>query len=391
LLAGCVSPPPAAVERVEATHPLELELPAALEAWRPELTRQLNALHQSFLARSRWPAAPEDRPLRLRVTASVPEAAELLRSIDFEGRPEVARTISSKRVAVVPLPRADALLVAHGPPRTWLETLRHEAAHLLAVDRPALRAAPVWFQEGWAEALGVLPPDRWSTQAVSFPLLRLRSPNQYLERVLDQLPAEGLLDARRHWVEAALALDPGPRPWQRVQSWTVRDYLARATPLADYRSRNQRGREFDPAGGDGRFLLAAYPGETADFQLLPVWDGAAPLELELGYGDSGRPEGGLLIEGGGTMRLRVRVSRNGGATAYLEPKGDVARQPLRGEAFGQSASGSHRLRLERDGAQLLFTGPGTRERVQLDPDVLAPPFEVRVYVRDGLLRVRHAE
>ena len=371
-----------------ATHPLELELPAAFEAWRPRLVRELNGLHQRVLERSRWPERERPGPLRLVVTAGVPEADELLRSVDFDGRPEVARTISSKRMAVVPLPRADALLVRRGPPRTWLETLRHEAVHLLAVDRPELRAAPVWFQEGWAEALAVLPPDRWSTQAISFSLLHQAPPRQFLERVLDGLPAEGLLDARRHWVEAALAEDPGTRPWQRVESWTVRDFLQRAAPLADFRSRAQRGREFDPPGAADGFLLAAYPGETVDFQLMPAWDGAQPLSVELSYGSSGRPEGGLLIEGGGSMRVRVRVGRNGGATAYLEAKGSVGSQPLRGDAFGQGSAGPHRLLLERDGDLLLFTGPGTRERVLMDPAVLAPPFEVRVYVRDGLLVAR---
>ncbi|RMH02135.1 MAG: hypothetical protein D6702_09465 [Planctomycetota bacterium] len=257
----------------------------------------------------------------------------------------------------------------------------------MAIDRPALRAAPVWFQEGWAESLAVPPPGPWSTQGVSFALLRQDDPDRPLLDVLEGLPGEGLLDLRRHWVEAALQADPGPWPWLKVQGWTVADYLSRATPAAVYPGRLQRGREFDPPGPDGWSLLAAYPGETVDFVLLPRWSGRPAIDLEVRYGASGRPEGGLLLSGRGERRLRIRLGRNGGLRAYLEPKESVASLPLRGESFG--AGRRLRLRLEPDRRAIRILGPdGADERIPLDPETFRGPFEVRVYVRDGILVVR---
>ena len=349
--------------------------------------RELDRVHARVERHARWPEErPTDAPpLRLVVAPGVPAAAAVLAEFGFAGPPEVARTISSLRTAVVPLPRLDPLLVEHGPPRTWLVTLRHEAAHLLAVDRPGLRAAPVWFQEGWAEALAVFEPDPWTTQGIAFALLREEAPLRPLEAALGALPAEALLDGRRHWAEAALAADSGPRPWLQVRGWSVADFLREARPRAAWSGPTQRGREFDPPGRDGWFLLATYPGETADFLLDGAWDGA-PLRLDYRHGRHGRGEAGLLLEGGGERRVRVRLTRGGGIAASLEEAGAVRRVPLAGEGFASGAE-QHRVELRVEDDELIVTGPRATQRLSLG-GAAAPPFVVRAYVGEGILMIR---
>ncbi len=386
-LCSCAGP---AGPRSETILPLpfELRLPGRYAHWRGPIGATLTDLPRALDALGRWPqsAPPAQRaPARLLVLPSVPECAAFLARIGDPGDAAVARTIPRLRLAVVPLPRDDALLAARPtPPATLDETLRHEAVHLLSLDRPGLRDAPSWFQEGLAESLAVRPGPG-STAGIAVAALAHLPPEAPLQRVMERQPAEILLDLRRLWVLAALAADPGPTPWRTAATWTVGELLGRL-PDRPWSEPAFVGREFDPAHDGMPMLLAAFPGQTVQATVMNRWEGR-PLRLHLEIGRTGTPETGLKLDGLGAMRLRIRLGRFGGAAIYAEKLGDLARVPLQGGEPGRVPS-EHRVELRIVGDELVVDADGSRRRFALDGRNLVLPFRIDAYVRDGCLQLQ---
>ncbi|MFQ5748563.1 MAG: hypothetical protein ACE5H3_03795, partial [Planctomycetota bacterium] len=177
--AACANAPPASSDAGR----WRLRLPTRLDRWQRPLLEELGRVEEAFRMRaSRWPAGDCGGAFTILVASDPREAAGVSQRMGLSGDPRGAHTHPRSRLAVLPLPRADALLLAAPlPPATWMQTFRHEAAHLLSLDRPGLRAAPRWFQEGFAEGLaGHLPPP-WNLEGLGA---------AFLARAKEQEPAK---------------------------------------------------------------------------------------------------------------------------------------------------------------------------------------------------------
>lgn len=401
-LAACSSPRPStgAYGREEWW---ELRLPERSEHWRRALLADLASLSRLYEREAaRWPAAEREDPYRIIVTEDLAEAVAIARELELEGDPRVPRTHPEERLALIPLPRNDRLVLERSlPPRTWRETFRHEAAHLLSLDRPDLLGAPAWFQEGFAESWADLyraPPDEvWSTYGAGSAALaahwRQARPagSARVLSALAPLPSEARLTAWR--VLAEWSLDrtaPDDRePWRAVEEMRVETAPAMLQREAPRGAPALRGREIGlPEAGEG-FLLAAYPEETVGLEIAPAWPADAPLSLEIEVGRTGFPEAGLVLTGAGSQRLRIRFGRFGEMGAYLEPRDRVETRPMMaGPRSGVRRGFRRTLLLEPQEDRLLLHSGEVRAIFHYAEGVWEPPFALDCYVRDGAMSVR---
>ncbi|TAH37869.1 MAG: hypothetical protein EYC70_06695 [Planctomycetota bacterium] len=381
--------------------PIELRLPPECEHWRAPLVSECADVARAFARlAARWPQArahgPEPAPLRLLVAADLAEAAALYQVLQLDGDPKVARTFRQQRLAIVPLPRRDALLTQRPlPPLTWRQTLRHEMAHLLSLDRPQLQAAPAWFQEGLAEDC----TDSWRTGAPQAPgmahgvaVLALRD---FLDRqpggraafeALADAPGEARLMAWRIAAERACRESPQSEPWRAVQGWTLAD-LRLALGEVPAGEPAFVGREVDPpapvsGAGAEELLLASWPGETVAVRAHPGFLESASRALVAQVGRSGTPEAGFVIAGAGGQQLRVRLSKFGGFAARLEPLGSAATHPLQDLPADGAIGTPREFQIQQSGGVLRLRSGDWKEAFPLQP-----PLRLQFYVRDGALKV----
>ncbi len=340
---------------------IALELPARYAHWHPALAARLAAATPALQADlARWPEVPGPVP-RLRVCASPAEAALLLQALDPAADPRVPRTFPARAFALVPLPRDDALLAALAdPPDTFVHSVLHEAAHLRAAARPALDAAPLWFQEGLAEAHSGAPPG-----AVVGP----------------EQASEARLARWRARAESALRADAGPAPWQSAVEPSAA--ATEAELAAGIRGRDAHA---DPARG--LWFAASLPEQVVEVDLPPLAPGAA-LRLSLQVGSSGEPDGGLRLRPAAGPALRLRCDAAGGLAAWEE---DPAR-PWRSDSGDRAAiTGPPPARtfvLEHHGDELAIrAADGFVRRFPLAAGARAYPVALTLYVRDGACAAR---
>jgi hypothetical protein len=270
---------------------------------------------------------------------------------------------------------------------TWLQTFRHEAAHLLSLDDSNFRSSPVWFQEGVAESLAGERTDPWYSQDLWRDGLHEKDLGQPVTELWEGLSAEGLLQARQLVAESAIRVG-GATPWQQAGDWTIQDFLNSAgLPAAKKRINlmTQLGREFDPPSEASSSFLATYPGQTCTAVVEPLWGGGS-RQWGIRLGSSGSAEGGLLVSGEGPNQLRLRFGRTGGFGAQMETKGAVGFQPL-GSPTPARAGKERQVKLVVQGNQLLVEMENLRESFSLD-DKFRPPFRVEAWAHDSAMSVK---
>ncbi len=390
LLAACTAP--AVREERAWTSPnpapvpgaaLTLELPSRLEAWRPGLEADLEAVRAAYLRLTeRWPPATAAPPPRLAVLAD-PWAAAVFwsrRGVAVDD-PAVPRTVPRLGVAVVPLPRRDALLAAWPrAPWTLRRSVRHEAVHLWAARRPELRGAPLWFQEGLAEALRDADP-----AAFSAPEPPAVSPARLADAV-----AEVRLEGWARWAVHVLTRWPDdPEPWRRattVEAPSPPEAAAVTIPESpDATGRlpsgaRYWGRDVDELGD--RRLLAARDGALVQLDLPPLEPGETRRFL-LRLGRSGVPDAGLVLPTAEGARIRIRLDLGGGLSAWREEPGAPARLESTdlGSTSGDPGAPREVVLDHRGDAVVVLSGDYHRRF----PLSAARPLVVRVWVRGGVL------
>jgi len=388
VLSSCASPgggsPARASSHAElATLPLQLDLPPRYEVWRKPLMEEWAQMTLRFPeVAARWPRDSSSSPLKLRVV--VPEnteaAAAFYQTAQLEGDPSVPRTFPALGLAVVPLPRNDALLAAlPRPMKTWLHGFRHECAHLLSLDRPGLRAAPNWFQEGFAEL--------WCPSGAADSGVLLELPRAWpfwghmheWWRAGEHAPAEARYSYSAALVALAMQADRGVTPWPQQPR------KSEASP-PELAFTGLRGRHADWDVEAGRFLLATRPGQHVDLDLPETWDGRAPLRLLMQVGRSpGTPEAGLVLFGKGDSetRIRLRYGLGGGFAAYVEA-GETAGFEALAVPNERDQLGMARTAILRLDGHLLHIEMLDFERTfDLEKLNLQLPLRLRMVVRDG--------
>jgi len=388
VLSACASPQrdraAATADSPVALIPLQLDLPARYEAWRKPLLQEWAQMTQRFPeVAARWPRDLEMQKLVLRVVvpADTEAAIAFYQTAQLDGDPSVPRTFPSLGLAVVPLPRNDALIAAlPAPLETWKHGFRHECAHLLSLDRPGLRAAPSWFQEGFAEL--------WCASSAGEGGQLLDLPHAWpfwgsmhrWWRDAGGGPPEIVYNRSAAWVAEALQEDSGPTPWPHMPRSP--QYAEAGTDFVGL-----RGRHADWDVASGRYLLAARPGQQVDLDLPQTWDGEEPLQLIMQVGRSvGAPEAGVVLFGSGVSetRIRLRYGLGGGFTAYIE-NGTAAgfetfAVPNERDLVGVARTATLRLQ----GGKLVVAMLDFERFFDLEKLNLHPPFQLRMVVRDGV-------
>ena len=274
------------------------------------------------------------------------------------------RTFPARGLALVPLPRNDALLAElPEPPQTWLQSLGHEAAHLLMAEHPDLADAPLWFLEGLAEAWREGEPDS-SAHAWILPL-----------PAAGAVPNEQVLDA---WAAAALHLlasDPGLRPWEGSLPSSA---PTSAVALVAW----HRGREAHRDLRTGLFLVASLPGEVVEQDLPPLAPGERRA-WSLRLGSSGAPDGGLLLRPAFGSPLRLRCDAAGGLAAWTEDPAQPNRSESSDRAGALATAVPREFFVEHCGDEILIQAQGFTRRLPLAPDARAYPVALILYARDG--------
>jgi len=380
---------PPQVERVRPQ--IQLELPQSLEHWRAALESDLLLLESLYAEQStRWPFVPNDDALRLVVLADIPRAQNFLSQLGLKDDPKVARTYPNRRLALVPMPRDDRILRQRPAPlATWRSTFCHEAAHLLSLDRPSLRVAPLWFQEGyaesWSETFVEIAPSTDAPQSNRFGLLtawaaawRIKVHSQSVLLWLQNQPAEVRLSAWVYLVHDALQRDDSAQPWLSVSE--TMPFLENAQTVRLF----GRDASAQSVHGSEAGCLASLPHEMVALNLSESWSCEQPLQIQLRLGRSGNPEAGLLLMSG-EHQLRLRFNVFGQWLAMVERPGELRHDRM---AFADNSDGiglRHTfLFTQRDGV-LRVTCDGQNEQSLDLPTELSPPFEIQVFVRDGAL------
>lgn len=385
-LAGSVDQTPLAVD---------LRLPISLAAWRPHLEQDIREMAAAFpQVTARWqrsglqtaePSAEYNPPtLTLVVVEREREAAMLYQRLGLFGDPAVPRTFPAEGLAIVPLPRADRLVSGWPePPQSWRHSFRHELAHLLSLQDATLRAAPLWFQEGFAEAWCDGRPDQALPPTWPFALHL----HQWWSEPLAEAPAEVRYAAFGAQVRQLLR-QPAILPWEQQEAFQGLPQPL-ASPFAGL-----RGREAAWDTASGRYLLATRSLEQVDLDLPWTWDGDEALSLELQLGRTGEPEAGLLFypaeeDPRASSRVRLRFSRLGGLALYPEAAGEKAAFESVEEPAGEPQPGRRRAvtLLIREG-NLVLEAEGFRRSVSLEGSSLTLPLQLRLYVRDGAFQVK---
>ena len=392
-LGACVSPAPQ--EFVVFEGRWELRLPAKYGAWESILLNELHQMEELYQEdAARWRVAKARPLLKIWVAADILEAQVLADRAALEGSSEVARTHPRQGIALIPLPRNDDLLSRSArPPSTWLQTFRHEAAHLLSLERNSLRNAPSWFQEGYAESWAEGPPSAWPSGGpisigTAWGGLFQAAMVSGAEQVpaldfLETMPAEVRLGGWRALARLSMRETPDQAPWEYGRSWTA-GALMDAMP-AGFTDRLPigRGRElgWNPSAGD--YLLVSYPARMVNLE-AGKWTGSVPLEVSMQVGRTGNAEAGLLLKGSGGRRLRVRCNVFGALVAYTE-EDNLEVAAFQGPApvgLGAGEARHFKILLQRN--HLRIEADGYRRRFPLG-SAPHPPYEVELYVRDGAL------
>jgi hypothetical protein len=395
---------------LEANESIQVHLPQRFEHWRTALqadAQQLQQLADQWW--QRWPVSvqPERSALQLVVVSSPLEANYFAGRSDLPGDATVPRTHPSKRLALVALPRDDRILadLPH-PPRTWRETVRHEMAHLLMIDRKQLAEAPLWFHEGLAEAMV-------SLQAVAFAqstqtalgstwarVLRLQmrevGAEADLHRVLVGESAEIRYASWAALVVQLLAENAGPTPWRTAASRpTLGEFLSQLP--AKYGSQDTwprpRGREADFVPGGKDVVLASLPGQLVVLQ-AGAWDFRKPLEFALRVGRTGDAQAGILLRTSAQLatplQMRLRVNTFGATVAAVE--GADSSPPRAFQSRPQPGAVANWRTFELTWEQL-SDQPGflvlrSQGYVQHFASEFRPPFTLEFYVQDGACHFR---
>lgn len=390
---ACHAPNPEATPEL----PVELHLPEACSAWRPWLAEEMQQLwRRADSYRRLWPRQDNPESLRLVVVADAAAARRFYRQMELSGDPAVPRTFPDRRLAVIPLPRLDALLVQTSqPPRSLRETLRHEAVHLWSLDAPALRASPLWFQEGFAELLASeglqeeVEVDAYPSHPAWQDWLRQleQRANQHpqWQAFAEGLPAEGLLECRRWVAEQALLRHPeNPEPWIPAANMASRELLQNGSRLRALIHR--RGREIEPPDSDGKALLvAAAHDQVACWWPATLQEGTR-LQFRFRLGRTGVAEGGLHLRCADGRQVRLRMHKRGLLSAYLED-GALLVEPLQGDGQAGGFGAWQDLQMEVRRDQLRLQSGSWKQNFSLAESGLSLPLFLEFYVFDGALQI----
>jgi len=363
-----------------------------LEPWRAELEQDIRDMASAFPeVTARWqrgdlpalasPAVARALDLTLVVVEHEQEASLLYQRLGLFGDPAVPRTFPAEGLAVVPLPRSDRLLQRWPtPPQSWRHSFRHELAHLLSLQDATLRAAPNWFQEGFAEAWCDGRPDQTFTPSWPFAL----SLHQWWTDPLAEAPAEVRYAALAAQVRQLLRTK-AVLPWEHQEAFQGLPQ-AYASPFVGL-----RGREAAWNLTTGDYLLVTRALEHVELDLPWTWDGHEPIEFELQLGRTGEPEAGLLLYSEGreltaSARLRLRFSRHGGLALYPEQAGEQALFQAVQDPPGEPQPGRARsMTLSHRDGNLVLEADDFHRSVSLSGLALTFPVQLRLYVRDGAL------
>lgn len=375
---------------------VELYLPDRYAHWQQQLQTELSRMEQRYQNEaSRWQREEQvfSAPRRIVVPADSDAAAAFYLSAALHGDPVTPRTFPQYALAVVPLPRNDSLIAAlESPPRTWLHSFRHEAAHLFSLDYPQLRAAPQWFQEGYAELWCEGPPPPTLNGVEAWPFWRSLALRYGPGAQLLEAPGEIRYSAFAMRTADTLQYDSSATPWLSnvAQSWSLPAGVVFYVPYLGL-----RGRDADWDFDERRFLLASRPGQQVELDLVWPWDGEQPLVLEMQHGRApSQPEAGLILSSKDTEpatspRVRIRSGQNGGWAAYPE-SGSAARFEALSRAPQPAQPGQpHQLVLRKDGSTLILEGEDFHRRFELQELELQFPLQLRMYVRDGAFALRY--
>ena len=379
----------------EGISAIEVVLPERYVHWQPRLQQELQQMqreYRTFAARWSYQAAATAERRRIVVPADNFAAAAFYAQAGLSGNPATPRTFPVLALAVVPLPRDDSLLAElAAPPRTWLHSFRHEAAHLLSEDYPALRQAPAWFQEGVAEMWCAGRPQSAWLGLEGWPYWRSIA-LRWGTKDLATAPAEVRYSAFAMRAADALQFDSSAAPWASsvATSWSLPSNAVFLQPFIGL-----RGRDADWDFVDQHFLLASRPGQQVDLDLpWPLQDSSATvLELQHGKAPSA-PEAGLVLSRVGedpssSPHLRIRFGQNGGWAAYPEAAGIVSFEALSPAPTPRRPGLPHRLEIRLRDQHLEIEAEGFLRRFNLDEINLQPPLQLRMYVRDGMLALRY--
>lgn len=397
MLVACANPNLPIAVQTEQDRALKLELPLRYEHWRPQLEQEWVSLRTRFDAvAARWPRQnSEPLALRLAVPANAQAARIFYTAAQLEGDPQVPRTFPSLGLAVMPLPQDDALLAAlPAPPQTWLHGFRHECAHLLSLDRPGLRAAPRWFQEGFAElwcadqagadgSLYALPDvwPRWGSYARYWPL----TSSDTAAGDDPTMPAEVAYSAYAARVAESLVHASGATPWLHAPAQVPG---ASANP-PDFHG--LRGRHAGWNQAHTSFLLASQPGQQVDLDLPMSLAQGDSLELEFQIGRaSGQPESGLVLFDAYSddRRMRMRFGRGGGLAIYPEEGPRAVYQAFESLNDRNHPGRQRVLELSLKGDALLVVSEDYRRTFSMAELGLRPPLQLRMVVVDGVFRLQ---
>ena len=374
---------------------IEVVLPERYAHWLPHLEKELQTMQEQYPEfAARWPRVNAESAARRRIVVPADgiKAAAFYAQAELQGNPATPRTFPSLALAVVPLPRDDSLLAElNVPPRTWLHSFRHEAAHLLSEDYPALRAAPSWFQEGVAELWCEGPPPPAWLGLEAWPYWRSIA-MRWGTRDLQTAPAEVRYSAFAMRASDAINFGKGATPWDSpvATSWSLPANAVFLEPFTGL-----RGRDADWDFVDRRFLLASRPGRQVDLDLPWHLEDSNSTVLELQHGKApSAPEAGLIISTRGqdpanSPHLRIRFGQNGGWAAYPEAAGSVSFEALSPAPLPRKPGLPHQVELLVRDNHLVIEAEGFRRRFNLDEINLRPPLQMRMYVRDGTLALRY--
>jgi hypothetical protein len=409
LLASCSNPVPlekrpegtgtarsASVAEASSVAPIQIHLPDRYVHWLPQLQEELQRMERQFKQHAtRWQRQEVvgAEPRRFVVPADSDAATAFYLSAGLFGNAAVPRTFPDHALAVVPLARDDSLIAElPAPPTTWMHSFRHEAAHLFSLDYPQLRAAPQWFQEGYAELWCEGPPPPTFMGLEAWPFWRTVALRYGPSAQDSDAPGEVRYSAFAMRTAEALQYDDGATPWQSelAQSWSLPAGVVFHTPHLGL-----RGRDAYWDSEERHFLLASRPGQQVELDLVWPWDGQDSLILEMQHGRApSQPEAGLILsvqdsEPATSPRIRIRLGQNGGWAAYPESGDQTRFEALSRTPQPARAGMPHRLVLHKDGGALILEGEGFRRRFELQELQLHFPLQLRMYVRDGTFALRY--
>lgn len=387
---------------------IRLHLPEGLEHWRGILENDLRRTHVRFKEWAvRWSERTDNARLDLVLTTDVSAAGKLAKDLGLTGDARVPRTHPRHRIAVVPMARWDALLRERKrPPITVRQTVCHEAVHLFSLDRPELRSAPLWFQEGFAEHFAAeLTPDAFWYPAY-VPLAAQTVPGSSeqpsLLRLVEglesgtlsfetgQLHSEYQLAVFRILAMACSREFPQhSQPWSRLVDLPEAESLlqgpAREIRTLGWEPPYLKGRDFDSADATQEYLLAAYPNDQVAIPLTePILEPGSQIDLSFRIGRTGQPQGGFLMRSEYGDVIRVRLSKYGKICAYREfPGGSVpAFTNLKHVGLGDAID--IRLRFEKPARVRLNSGEWS-ETIELPDRGDTIGLRLEFYVQDGVL------